>query len=141
MNISAEAAIRQFESEWGEAFERRDIVALDRFMTDEYFVTDPLGIVRSKAESLAAIQRNEVLFESTKSDDVKVCVNGDTALVTGRSTFRGRYKGWPMAGQYQYTDVLVKRSGSWKAVASHITALGTGPLRLKVGFLVCNLFL
>jgi ketosteroid isomerase-like protein len=141
MNISTEEAIRKFESEWGEAFERRDIVALDQFMADEYFLTDPLGIVRSKAESLAAIERNEVLFQSTKSDNVNVRVNGDTALVTGRSTFRGRYKGWPMAGQYQYTDVLVRRSGSWKAVASHITALGTGALRLRVGFLFCNLFL
>ena len=46
-----------------------------------------------------------------------------------------------MAGQYQYTDVLVKRNGCWKAVASHITALGTGALRLRVGFMVCNLLL
>jgi len=46
-----------------------------------------------------------------------------------------------MTGQYQYTDVLVKRNGCWKAVASHITALGTGALRLRVGFMVCNLLL
>jgi ketosteroid isomerase-like protein len=139
--ISAEEEIRHVEIEWGEAFERKDVATLDRLMADEYFLTDPLGNVRSKAETLAAIQRNEVLFQSTSSDGVNVRVTGDTAVVTGRSTFRGRYKGWSMAGQYQYTDVLVKRSGSWKAVASHITALGTGALRLKVGFMVCNLLL
>jgi hypothetical protein len=43
-----------------------------------------------------------------------------------------------MAGRYQYTDVLVKRHGTWKAVGSHITALGTGPLRLRFGRLVCD---
>ena len=43
-----------------------------------------------------------------------------------------------MAGRYQYTDVLVKRSGSWQAVSSHITALGTGAFRLKVGRFVCD---
>ena len=139
--ISAEEEIRHVEIEWGDAFERHDVATLDRLMADEYFLTDPLGNVRSKAETIAAIQRNEVLFLSTKSDAVNVRVTGDTAVVTGRSTFRGRYKGWSMAGQYQYTDVLVKRSGSWKAVASHITALGTGALRLKVGFMVCNLLL
>ena len=138
--ISAEDEVRQVEIEWGDAFEQRDVATLDRLMADEYFLTDPLGVVRSKAETIAAIQRN-VLFQSTKSDSVNVRVNGDTAVVTGRSTFRGRYKGWSMAGQYQYTDVLVKRRGSWKAVASHITALGTGALRLKVGFMVCNLLL
>jgi ketosteroid isomerase-like protein len=109
---------------------------LDRLMADEYILTDPLGSVRSKAESLAAIERNDVHFESSRSDNVDVRINGDTAVVTGRSTFRGRYKGWSMAGQYQYTDVLVRRRGSWQAVGSHITAVGIGALRLSFGRLV-----
>src|SRR5215212_10935140 len=130
---SAEDEVRQIESDWGDAFERHDMAALDRFMADEYILTDPLGNVRSKEESLAALKSSEVLFESTESDNVRVHINGDTAVVTGRSRFRGRYKGWSMAGQYQYTDVLVKRRGSWLAISSHITALGTGALRMKVG--------
>lgn len=109
---------------------------LDRLMADEYILTDPLGSLRTKTESLAAIETNEIHFESSKSDNVHVRVNGDTAVVTGTSTFRGRYKGWSMAGQYQYTDVLVKRCGSWKAVGSHITAIGVGALRLSFGRLV-----
>ena len=135
---SDEDEVRRIEFEWGVAFERKDLATLDRLMADEYLLTDPLGNVRSKAESLAALAADEVSFESTQSDGVKVRINGDTAVVTGRSTFRGRYKGWSMAGQYQYTDVLVKRRGQWKAVGSHITALGTGPLRLRVGRLVCD---
>ena len=133
---STEDEIKRVESEWGDAFERRDMETLDRLMADDYILTDPLGSVRTKAESLAAIERNEVHFESTRSDNVKVRINGDTAVVTGRSTFRGRYKGWSMAGQYQYTDVLVKRRGSWQAVGSHITAVGVGALRLSFGRLV-----
>jgi len=136
---SDENEVRKVESEWGDAFERRDFAALDRIMADEYILTDPLGNVRGKAESLAALATNEVLFESTRSDNVNVRINGDTAVVTGRSTFKGRYKGWSMAGKYQYTDVLVKRSGEWQAVSSHITALGAGTLRLQVGMLVNGL--
>ena len=135
-----EAEVRRMEVEWGEAFERKDLTALDQLMAEEYILTDPLGHVRSKSESLAAIETNEVHFESTESYDVKVRINGDTAVVTGRSTFRGRYKGWSMSGQYQYTDILVKRSGTWQAVGSHITALGTGPLRLRIGRFVCDRF-
>jgi ketosteroid isomerase-like protein len=135
---SDEDAVRRMESEWGNAFERKDLTTLDQFMADEYILTDPLGNVRSKAESLAAIETNEVYFESTQSDDVEVRINGDTAVVTGRSTFRGRYKGWSMTGQYQYTDILVKRRGEWKAVGSHITALGTGQIRLRFGRLLCD---
>lgn len=135
---SEEDEVRRVEIEWGEAFERRDFATLDRIMADEYILTDPLGNVRGKAEGLAALETNEVLFESTKSDNVKVRINGDTAVVTGRSTFKGRYKGWSMAGQYQYTDVLVKRNGSWQAVSSHITAVGKGTLRMRVGLLFCG---
>jgi ketosteroid isomerase-like protein len=135
---SEEDEVRRVEFEWGVAFERRDFATLDRIMADEYILTDPLGNVRGKAEGLAALETNDVLFESTKSDNVNVRINGDTAVVTGRSTFKGRYKGWSMAGQYQYTDVLVKRNGSWQAVSSHITALGTGTLRLRVGLLFCG---
>ena len=138
IRVSAEDEVRQIEYEWGVAFERRDMATLDRLMSDEYILTDPLGNVRNKSESLAAIRTNDVHFESTKSDNVNVVINGDTAVVTGRSTFRGRYKGWSMSGQYQYTDVLVKRTGAWKAVSSHITALGTGALRLRFGRFVCD---
>ena len=135
---TAENQVRQIESDWGDAFERRDMAALDRLMADEYVLTDPLGHVRNKIETLAAIETNDVDFESTQSDDVNVTIYDDTAVVTGRSTFRGRYKGWSMSGCYQYTDVLVKRNGSWKAVGSHITALGTGPLRLRLGRAICD---
>src|SRR5829696_1455785 len=128
-----EDEVRQMEWEWGVAFERKDLATLDRLMADEYILTDPLGNVRDKAESLAAIAANDVLFESTTSDNVHVRISGDTAVVTGRSTFRGRYKGWSVAGCYQYTDVLVKQRGSWRAVGSHMTALGVSQLRLKVG--------
>ncbi|HEU4509277.1 MAG TPA: nuclear transport factor 2 family protein [Pyrinomonadaceae bacterium] len=134
----SEQEVKQIEIEWGDAFERRDMDALDRFMADEYILTDPLGNVRTKAESLEALRSNQVLFESTRSDNVNVKIHGDTAVVTGRSTFRGRYKGWSMSGKYQYTDVLVKRHNAWVAISSHITALGTGPFRLRVGRFVCD---
>jgi ketosteroid isomerase-like protein len=135
---SDEDEVRRVESEWGDAFEQRDFAALDRIMADEYILTDPLGNVRGKAESLAALATNEVRFDSTRSDNVNVLINGDTAVVTGRSTFKGRYRGWSMAGKYQYTDVLVKRSGAWQAMSSHITALGSTPFRLRMGMLFCG---
>lgn len=63
---------------------------------------------------------------------MRIHIHGDTAVVTARSTFRGRYKGWGIAGQYQYTDVFVKRGGQWKAVASQVTLAGRGLLRLRL---------
>jgi len=128
-----EAEIRRIEIEWGDAFLQRNIAALDRIIDDEYMLTDPLGQVRDKTESIEAIKSSYVQFESTESDNIKVAINGDTAVVTARSTFRGCYKGWNMTGRYQYTDVFVKRSGAWRAVVSHITPLGILAFRLRLG--------
>ena len=49
--MSSEDEVRRVETEWGEAFERKDLVTLDRLMADDYILTDPLGNVRSKAEN------------------------------------------------------------------------------------------
>ena len=59
--------VAQMEYDWGVAFEQRDFSTLDRMMADEYILTDPLGHVRSKAETLAALENNEVQFETTRA--------------------------------------------------------------------------
>ncbi|HSB26215.1 MAG TPA: hypothetical protein VLE19_00095 [Pyrinomonadaceae bacterium] len=38
-----EAEIRRIENEWGDAFLKRDMAALNRIIDDEYMLTDPLG--------------------------------------------------------------------------------------------------
>jgi ketosteroid isomerase-like protein len=49
---------------------------------------------------------------------MKIRVYGDTAVVTARTTPRGRdSKGKPITGQYRYLRVWAKRDGQWRAVA------------------------
>jgi ketosteroid isomerase-like protein len=129
----AETEIRQLEIEWGTAYLQRDMAALDRIMAVNYIFTNPLGEVSNKAQNLTAIKSNHVRFESTESDDVQVYIHGDTAVVTARSRFKGSYKGWGIGGRYQYTDVFVKQNGHWRAVASQVTLVGRGLLRLRLG--------
>ena len=59
--------VAQMEYDWGVAFEQRGFSTLDRMMADEYILTDPLGHGRSKAETLAALENNEVQFETTRA--------------------------------------------------------------------------
>jgi hypothetical protein len=48
-----------------------------------------------------------------------VRVYGDTAIASGLGTEKSTYKGKDTSGQYRYTDVFVKRNGTWQAVATH----------------------
>jgi ketosteroid isomerase-like protein len=53
--------------------------------------------------------------------DLKVKVYGDTAIVSGQTTDKGKYKGQDISGTYRFTDVFVKRDGKWMAVSTHVT--------------------
>jgi ketosteroid isomerase-like protein len=52
---------------------------------------------------------------------MKVKDFGDVAVVTGHSTFKGKYKGQPVTVVLRFTDVFVKRDDRWLVVASQGT--------------------
>ena len=124
-NSNAEQEVRELTREWDEAYMRRDTIALDRILADDFIFTDAAGIVSNKARYMMAIIKSPdmMLIESFSSDDVHVRVYGDTALVTGRSKLKGRPKGRAFNDLYRFTDVWVKRQGHWQAVATQVTRI------------------
>ena len=67
---------------------------------------------------VAAADRNRDLrLESGKSDDVKVRVYGNTAVMTGRFTAKGKFRDKSIDIRERYTAVWVKREGRWRLVA------------------------
>jgi ketosteroid isomerase-like protein len=54
---------------------------------------------------------------------MNVRVYGETALVTGRSTQRGREDGKDYCGDYRFTRVYVKAAGRWQTVALQTTLI------------------
>jgi ketosteroid isomerase-like protein len=51
---------------------------------------------------------------------MKVRVYGDVAVVTGRNTIKGVWEDIKrdISGPYRFTDVFVRRNGSWQCVTS-----------------------
>jgi len=128
--------VRQFEFAWGVAYINRDLAALERIMADDYTFTDPLGGVTDKRQNLDYISSGQFVIKDTHSRDVRIRIYGETAVVTALANFTARYRGVAVNGSYQYTDVLVRRGGTWSAVASQATLANRGLL-----FLLCRRFL
>ena len=122
--------VRRFESDWGDAYIKRDLAALRNILADDYTFTDPLGGVTDKAQNLAYIATAEFVIKDTESSDIRVRLYGDTAVVTALSNFKALYRGVAVRGSYQYTDVLVRRGGRWYAVASQATLASRGLMLL-----------
>jgi FKBP-type peptidyl-prolyl cis-trans isomerase/ketosteroid isomerase-like protein len=107
---SVEQALKRLEQELFEAFKRGDSKALDRLLADDYITTSHDGTVGDKAMSIEHVKSGQMKIDSVTTEDVKVRVYGNTAVVTGLATWNGRHK-------TRYTQVWVRRPAGWQAVS------------------------
>jgi len=70
-----------------------------------------------QAQQLAFTKSGDLRLESGQSDDVKVRVYKSTAVMTGRFTAKGQFRGKNIDIRERYTAVWVKKDGHWRLVA------------------------
>ena len=121
---SADAiAIRELkETLWPKAYFEQDTALLDRILAPEFQSVDDAGNWSTKAAELEWVAKNRPSYESLTFEIRRLDIfpNG-TAIAAGTGTIRGRDESGPYVGQYQSTNVLIKRDGEWRAVASHVS--------------------
>jgi uncharacterized protein (TIGR02246 family) len=126
---SLEQELIQLKHDIGRAYVKRDAAALERLYADDYTVTDAAGETTSKVQEIERMKTGTAVYEATTYDDVKVRVYGDTAIVAGRGTVKGRGTSGAFHTEYRSTNVFVKRSGRWQVVAAHLS--GVKPLKIQ----------
>jgi uncharacterized protein (TIGR02246 family) len=111
--------LERLEQQIGRAWVESDREALARILTDDWTVIDVAGRVRTKAEILDEMfgPDGSSIAQMTV-DDVRVRLLGDVAVVTGRTLAVGK-DGTTM--RLRFTDVAVRRDGTWRVVASQGT--------------------
>jgi ketosteroid isomerase-like protein len=117
----AEQELIRIEQQMTDALLKGDATANERYLAEGYVFTAPDGTVQDKARAVADVKSGDLKFQSSKLDDIKVRVYGDTAVVTYGSTDNGTYKGKDISGKYRWTDVFVKRNGKWQIVSGQGT--------------------
>ena len=120
---SVEQELIRLEKQWVDAVIKLDLAFLDRIWADDYVWTASDGNIWSKAHTLESLKSGEDRVLSVRTDDVKVRVYGDAAVVTGRSTFNETFKGKDVSGSERFTDTWVRRSGRWQCVAMHCSRI------------------
>ena len=118
-----EQNLKRIEQELTDALLKGDASVFERNLADAFIFTGPDGVVMSKAEFIAPIKSRDFKFESSKFDDMKVKVYGNSAVVTYQTTDKGTYKGNDLSGQYRWTDVFIKQGGGWQIVATQGTRI------------------
>jgi ketosteroid isomerase-like protein len=119
----AEAAPQKLEQEWADAVKRRDIKKINGIQADEYVFTGPGGQIWTKAQALESVNNSDLEIDSFELSDINVRIYGETAVVTLRVVWNGRFRGNDISGPQRMTDVFVKRDGRWQCVASQSTRI------------------
>jgi len=109
------------EKEFTQAIARNDAEAIAQFLADDWIIIDADGGIISKARFLEVIKSGALTHETMESDDVRVRVYGDSAVVTGLTTTKGKFMEQEFTTRERATDVLVKQNGRWRCVLSQLT--------------------
>lgn len=116
-----EALLRHLkEVDWPKAYREQDTVLLDSILGDDFQMIDTDGNWSNKAKELEWIKahaspHDSFFFEIKRLD---LLPNG-TAIICGTGhIFKDSTK-----IIYQSSNVVIKRNGQWKAIASHVSGI------------------
>jgi len=120
---TAEQELLNLMQDWMNAEVKADMAFLDRFITEDCVITDPTGAVWTKAQFLEGLKSGEGVVISFVLDNMKARIYGDAAVVNGRMTAKQTFRGQDISGQYQCTDMFIKKAGRWQCVAIHLSMI------------------
>lgn len=111
------------------AFVSRDIAAFDGAFASDYTMTTPYGKQITRAEAFedlkSEVAKPTVRYLGESSDDLKVKIFGDVAVLTGgwRSITQpyNDAKVEPHTDQGRMTSIYEKRGGKWLLVSEHFS--------------------
>ena len=111
----------KLEKEFTDAIVRNDLESIGRLVTDDWIIIDPKGEIVDRARFFEVIKSGTLTHEMMESQDFRVRVYGDSAVVTAVTRTKGKFMGQEFSTQERATDVFVKREGQWQCVLTHLT--------------------
>jgi ketosteroid isomerase-like protein len=119
--IEAEQELLNLEKAFAEAIVKNDLEGIGRLVTDDWIIIDPDGGIVDRARFFEVIKSGALTHDTMESEDFRVRVYGDSAVVTGVTRTKGKFMGQEFSTQERATDVFVKRDGRWQCVLTHLT--------------------
>ncbi len=113
--------ILRLEHEWALALLNEDVSRLESLLADNLQYTRSNGKVETKASYLKPFRDGTTKYSLVKRDDIKVLVNGETAIVTARwKTTLQNTPNPPLTTTARYLHVYIKQNGRW-LITTHQT--------------------
>ena len=116
-----EEELLRIENEFAEAIVSNDFEGIGRLVADDWIIIEPDGGIVDRARFFEVIKSGALTHEMMESEDLRVRVYGDSAVVTAITRTKGKFMRQEFSTQERATDVFVKRDGRWQCVLTHLT--------------------
>ena len=111
----------KLEKDFAQAVVKNDAAAIDGFLGDDWVIVDPDGGIIDKTRFLEVIRSGALSHELMESADWRVRLYGNSAVVTGLTTTKGKFIGQDFTSCERATDVFVKQGDRWLCVFTQLT--------------------
>ncbi len=114
-----EAELKKLETAWFDALVKSDVTTLNQILADDFLAMGNDGSFITKSEMTELISSRGLKLDQIKTEEFKLRLYGNTAVVTGRSTF---IRNQQTPRQNSHIEIWVRRpyrSGKirWQAVS------------------------
>ena len=117
----AEEELLKLEEAFAEAIVKNDLEGIGRLVADDWIIIDPNGGIVDRTRFFEVLKSGALAHDIMESEDFRVRVYGDSAVVTGITRTKGRFMGQEFRTHERATDVFVRRAGRWQCVLTHLT--------------------
>jgi ketosteroid isomerase-like protein len=114
--IQTEQTLRQMSDDWIKALVRADGETLDRIMADDFLFAYPME-GDDKSQFIGDVVSGDVKVEFLTSENIRVRIWGNTAVLTGKDSATWSYKGRDFSGHYKIIHVYSFRDNRWQLVS------------------------
>ena len=109
---------------WPQAYRQQDTGLLNRILAEEFQMISDKGEWSGKADEMAYIARHKPTYKSFTFQIKRLDIfENDTAVVAGIGIIKNSDNNGPYVVTYHSSNVLIKRMGQWKAIASHVSGV------------------
>jgi ketosteroid isomerase-like protein len=116
-----EEEVLKVEKGFADAIAKNDSESIERFVTDDWIIINSDGGIIEKERFLEVIKSEALTHEVMQSDDIRVRVYGDSAVVSALTRSKGKFMEQEFTTHERSTDVFVRHDGQWRCVLTQLT--------------------
>jgi len=120
-----EEELLKLERAFADAIIKNDLESIGRIVADDWIIVDPNGEIVDRTRFFEVIKSGALTHDMMESEDFRVRVYGESAVVTAITSTKGKFMGQEFSTRERATDVFVKRDGRWECVLTHLTRFTT----------------